>query len=292
MHRGVLSALAAAILACSGPPPVAPGPTPQYEATCPEAVRIFVTEDRVGRQYHEVALLPAARRSPADPDSVLRAQREQAAGLGANGIILDATARPADSVLLVGPRVGDTGQRAGTAVAIYIPEDARAAREICSGGDVNIARAADGAAADALGYAIQGGATTEPAGDTARVVDKVVASEEIADTAVQPTAEEVRAETARRLAADRSMREALSDVIRLRIISEYRETKPGLLSLTIGEGFGTATSLEYNLLRLYHAYRGVLYYQLPAILELWDDGRKIGEFTRGGLFLDEPSGGR
>jgi hypothetical protein len=242
--------LAAVSLACAGPPAVAPDPTAGYEKSCPEAVRVYPTKDRVGKEYHEIARLTGLSESDtAGEEGALRARREKAAALGANGIILDA------------------------ALAIYVPEDAGSAREICAGGDVNLARAAERAAPDALGYVLQGSATA----DIAR------------DSAAQDAA---RADVNRRLNAHRAMREALADVIRLRIVSEYTEVRPGLLVLTTGEGYPNATSLEYNLRRLHQAYRGVLYYQMPAVLELWRDGRKIGEYTSDGLLLGGDSSAR
>jgi hypothetical protein len=131
---------------------------------------------------------------------------------------------------------------------------------------VNLARAAERAAPDALGYVLQGSATADIARDSA-------------------ARDATRADATRRLNAHRATREALADVIRLRIVSEYTEVRPGILVLTTGEGYANATSLEYNLRRLHQAYRGLLYYQVPAVLELWRDGRKIGEYTEDGLLL-------
>jgi hypothetical protein len=80
-------------------------------------------------------------------------------------------------------------------------------------------------------------------------------------------------------------RRALSDVLRLKIVSEYEEARPGLLVLALGEGYTSGTSVEYNLKRLFAAYEAFLQYEERAVLELWLNGQKIGEFTRDGLLV-------
>ena len=81
-----------------------------------------------------------------------------------------------------------------------------------------------------------------------------------------------------------ALRLALGDVIRLGIATSYTERAFGRLALTLGEGYRTSSSVDYNLARLYNAYYKSLGYPKDApVLELWEDGRKIGEFTREGL---------
>jgi hypothetical protein len=80
-------------------------------------------------------------------------------------------------------------------------------------------------------------------------------------------------------------RRALSDVTRLKIVSEYEEARPGLLVLALGEGYTSGTSVEYNLKRLFAAYEAFLQYEERAVIELWLNGQKIGEYTRDGLLL-------
>jgi hypothetical protein len=79
------------------------------------------------------------------------------------------------------------------------------------------------------------------------------------------------------------MRLALSDVVRLRIVASYEEVEPGVLVLVLGSGYRTSTSLEYNLRQLYAAYVDLLNYpEKDPVMELWQNGRKIGEYTRDG----------
>ena len=81
-----------------------------------------------------------------------------------------------------------------------------------------------------------------------------------------------------------AMRLALGDVTRLDIVVDYREVRPGRLVLIVGDGYHTSTSLEYNLGKLYAAYLGFLDYPTQSpVMELWRDGKKLGEYTRHGL---------
>jgi hypothetical protein len=82
------------------------------------------------------------------------------------------------------------------------------------------------------------------------------------------------------------MRRALSDVIRLGIVSNYEEVKPGLLVLVLGKGYHTATAVEYNFKQLYAAYIALLNYpDEHPVMELWQRGEKIGEYTRDGMLI-------
>jgi hypothetical protein len=79
------------------------------------------------------------------------------------------------------------------------------------------------------------------------------------------------------------LRNVLADVIRLGLVSEYREVRPGLLLLMVGNGFTTETLVDYQLGRLYSAYDATQ--GDKPTFELWQDGAKIGEYTKGGLTL-------
>ena len=81
-----------------------------------------------------------------------------------------------------------------------------------------------------------------------------------------------------------AMRLALGDVTRLEIVADYEEVRPGRLMLTVGDGYYTSTSVEYNLRQLYAAYSELLGHPKQSpVLELWSNGRKLGEYTREGL---------
>jgi hypothetical protein len=249
-------ALAAGACARAAPP----AQVASEETVCPEAVQVFTSADQVGSAYQEVARLGPGS---AETGDTARSRRERAAALGANGLLLG----------------GDVP------VAIYIPEDAQAVREICGGGNAGVARAIGRARPDAVGYAIQGRTGTSAAPDTATSkADTADTARVVAATAPRP--ERVKpAEPGRSLTIDREMRQALSDVTRLKIVTEYREVKPGVLALSLGSGYSSATSVEYNLSRLERAYRAFLHYDVPVVLELWRGDRKIGEYTADGLLV-------
>jgi hypothetical protein len=81
-----------------------------------------------------------------------------------------------------------------------------------------------------------------------------------------------------------AMRLALGDVMRLGIVADYQEVRPGLLVLVLGSGYRTSTSREYNLRQLYAAYTKVLGHpDDDPVMELWQKGRKVGKYTRKGL---------
>jgi hypothetical protein len=81
------------------------------------------------------------------------------------------------------------------------------------------------------------------------------------------------------------VRQALNDLTRLGVVAEYGEYRPGLLILVLGDGYRQSQSVEYNLGRLHKAYGAYLQYRVPAVLELWLNGEKIGEYTNQGLLL-------
>jgi hypothetical protein len=251
MRRVILGLLTPVALGC-GRAASAPERASAPEPVCPEAVQIFSSPDRVGAQYEELGPLASGE---AMGDTLL-SRKERAAAMGANGILLGGSAP----------------------LAIYIPSDMRAVRDICAGGDPRMVRAMGAASPDAVGYAMQGRST--PPADTAAVLPATTPPPAAKPERVPPV------DPGRQLTSNRELRQALADVTRLRIVTEYREVRPGLLALTLGAGYSSAESVEYNLSRLERAYGAFLSFEPPiVILELWRDGRKIGEYTRDGLFL-------
>jgi len=82
------------------------------------------------------------------------------------------------------------------------------------------------------------------------------------------------------------MRLALSDVMRLQIAVRYEEVRPGVLVLELGSGYAASRSRDYNLQRLYMAYRELNYPARYPIIELWQNGEKIGTHSRKGLQVE------
>ena len=78
---------------------------------------------------------------------------------------------------------------------------------------------------------------------------------------------------------------AMADLRRLRLVAGFQEMRLGLLRVAAGDEFERGTSVSYNFSRLHSAYGRSLDYAGDAIIEVWKDGRKIGECTRDGLLV-------
>jgi hypothetical protein len=108
-------------------------PSVHLVRTCPAAVKLYTTPDRVGRPYREVALLNAKGESNwSDEDDMIESMRDKAADVGANGIILSGIDEPSALTKVIG-QVAKTGsQRKGKALAIYVPSDSTNTATVCA----------------------------------------------------------------------------------------------------------------------------------------------------------------
>jgi hypothetical protein len=101
--------------------------------TCGDAVRVFPDRDHVPYDYYEVALITSAG-NPAYSGNgdVLKAIRNKAADLGANGVVVSSLEATHATVKIIGAAVGanDAGRKAN-AVAIWMPSDTARVREAC-----------------------------------------------------------------------------------------------------------------------------------------------------------------
>lgn len=102
-----------------------------------------------------------------------------------------------------------------------------------------------------------------PAADTNRVVGRTRANEQLVENV--------------------GFQQAAADVQRLGIVAHYRELRPDTLTVELGDAAFTSASLEYNLSRLYRAYRGTTDYGRGGALELQHGGRRVGLYTKSGL---------
>jgi hypothetical protein len=80
---------------------------------------------------------------------------------------------------------------------------------------------------------------------------------------------------------------AMTDVLRLGIAVRFCELRPDTLTLDVGDGASTSASTEYNLSRLYAAYRALTDYSPDAALELRHQDRLAGWYTLAGLIWTE-----
>jgi hypothetical protein len=89
------------------------------------------------------------------------------------------------------------------------------------------------------------------------------------------------------LLANETFQRTVADVMRLGIVARFCETRPDTLTLDLGEGAFTSASTEYNLSRLYAAYRALTEYSPETALELRHEDRLAGWYTVGGLSWTE-----
>src|SRR6266576_3130849 len=103
--------------------------------TCADAVPVYSDRDHVPYDYYEVAVISAEGNSVYTGNGdLLKSVRNEAAGLGANGIVLDALEATHATVKVLGAAVGSNdADRKARAVAIWMPSDTARVREACSG---------------------------------------------------------------------------------------------------------------------------------------------------------------
>lgn len=103
--------------------------------TCQDAVSVFADNQHVPYDYYEVALITAEGNSVyIGNGDLLKSIRNQAARLGANGIVVDALGATHATVKVVGAALGtNDAERKGRAIAIWMPSDTARVREACGG---------------------------------------------------------------------------------------------------------------------------------------------------------------
>jgi hypothetical protein len=128
-----LCAFAAVVLcACVSTNAALIDPTVHLARTCPSAIKLYTTPDRVGHPYREVAILNAKGESNwSNEEDMIESMRDKAAEVGANGIILKGIDEPSALTKVIG-QVAKTGsQRKGNALAIYVPSDSATTATVC-----------------------------------------------------------------------------------------------------------------------------------------------------------------
>jgi hypothetical protein len=82
---------------------------------------------------------------------------------------------------------------------------------------------------------------------------------------------------------------AMTDVLRLEIAVRFCELRPDTLTLDVGEAAFTSPSTDYNLSRLFAAYRALTEYSTESAIELRYQDRLVGWYTVGGLtWVEKP----
>ena len=103
--------------------------------TCADAVTVFPGRDKVPYDYYEVALISAEGNSVyVGNGDLLKSVRNQAASVGANGLVLDSLAATHATVRVLGAAVGaKDAERKARAIAIWMPSDTARVRKTCAG---------------------------------------------------------------------------------------------------------------------------------------------------------------
>lgn len=103
--------------------------------TCADAVTVFPTRDKIPYDYYEVALIAAEGNSVyVGNGDLLKSVRNQAASLGANGVLVDSLAATHATVKVLGAAVGGKdAERKARAIAIWMPSDTARVRKACAG---------------------------------------------------------------------------------------------------------------------------------------------------------------
>ncbi len=86
------------------------------------------------------------------------------------------------------------------------------------------------------------------------------------------------------LLRDPELRQALDDMVRIGIGTEYQEVRWGVLRLMIGAAY-KGSAATYYLNRLWTAYMLASNQDGTVVIELWQGDRKLGEFAKDGLLV-------
>ncbi len=104
-------------------------------STCADAVTVFPSRDKVPYDYYEIALITAEGNSVyVGNGDLLKSVRNQAASVGANGVVVDSLGATHATVKVLGAAVGGKdAERKARAIAIWMPSDTARVRQACAG---------------------------------------------------------------------------------------------------------------------------------------------------------------
>jgi len=113
---------------------VATNPALSLPPTCADAVPVYPDREHVPYDYYEVALITAEGNSVyAGNGDLLKAIRNKAAAVGANGVVLSSLGATHATVKVIGAALGSNdAERKGRAIAIWMPSDTARVREACA----------------------------------------------------------------------------------------------------------------------------------------------------------------
>lgn len=138
MRMRILSILSIALAASACFPRVSTKATPldpslRLAETCPDGVKLYETPGDVEQPYSRVALINSTGEVKySDEAEMFASMREEAAGVGANGIILGDIQEP-NAITKVAADVAKTDVvRKGKAMAIYVVADSARTAAACA----------------------------------------------------------------------------------------------------------------------------------------------------------------
>ena len=136
-HLLEVIALTGSVTACGGTRSeiVARNPSLTLAPTCADAIKVFPSIDKVSYDYYEAALITAEGNSVYTGNGdLLKSVRNQAAAIGANGVVVDSLGATHATVKVLGAALGGRdAQRKARALAIWMPTDTARVREACAG---------------------------------------------------------------------------------------------------------------------------------------------------------------
>ena len=114
---------------------VARNPALTLAPTCANAVPVYASSDKVPYDYYEVAMIAADANSVYNGEGdILKSVRNQAARVGANGVVIDSLGTSHATVKILGAALGGRdAERKASAIAIWMPSDTARVREACGG---------------------------------------------------------------------------------------------------------------------------------------------------------------
>jgi hypothetical protein len=114
---------------------VARNPALTLAPTCANAVPVYSSSDKVPYDYYEVAMITAQANSVYNGNGdILKSVRNQAAQVGANGVVIDSLSTTHATVKVLGAALGGhDAERKASAIAIWMPSDTARVREACGG---------------------------------------------------------------------------------------------------------------------------------------------------------------
>jgi hypothetical protein len=135
-RHSVLTLSVVALLGCATSSHiVARNPELSLATTCADAVTVFPARDKVPYDYYEIALITAEGNSVyVGNGDLLKSIRNQAASVGANGVVVDSLGATHATVKVLGAAVGGKdAERKARAIAIWMPTDTARVRKTCAG---------------------------------------------------------------------------------------------------------------------------------------------------------------